>query len=406
MFSFTMIGASFSSALEAVWANRLRSVLTMLGIFIGVAAVIGAFTLTQGVSQYITDKFNSLGTNTVIVYPGMSQSRGVKGAAGSLSTLTQNDVTSILKLPHVSAVSPFITVSKQVTYASQNWSTNVEGVNVSDMDIQSLTVAQGSWFAQQHNDSASSVAVLGDTVYQNLFTTSGDNPIGKSIRIGDTVFRVIGVLSAKGSGQDDVIYIPFNTARIRLKNTNYVDEILVQADSSDTVATVQSSITKQLETNHKITNSSNDDFQVFNFSQILKQIQQTVQILTVLLVGIAGISLSVGGIGIMNIMLVSVTERTREIGLRMAVGARGRDIRNQFLIEALVLCLGGSLVGLLLGLLIGYEITSLAGLPYVVTVTTIAIPVGVSIAITLIFGIYPAARAARLNPIEALRVDE
>jgi putative ABC transport system permease protein len=220
------------------------------------------------------------------------------------------------------------------------------------------------------------------------------------------LFRVGGVLAAKGSGQDDVIFVPFNTARLRLKNVTYLDQIEVEADSRNNIKQVEQSIETVLRKNHQIRNGAADDFNITDFSGYLQRAQQQTQVLTFLLVGIAAISLTVGGIGIMNIMLVSVTERTREIGIRMSVGARRRDIQNQFLIEALVLCLLGGIIGLALGLLVGLGVTRLAGLPFIITVVVIGLPLAVSVVITIIFGLYPAIQAARLDPVEALRTDE
>ena len=267
-------------------------------------------------------------------------------------------------------------------------------------------MAQGLWFSNVDDLQGSSVALLGDTVAHNLFDASGANPVGQMIRIGTQVFRVGGVLAAKGSGQDDVVFVPFNTARIRLKNTSTVDQILVEADITNNVSQVQQSVITVLERNHHIQPGGTDDFGTITFVQFLQRSQQATQALSFLLVGIAAISLTVGGIGIMNIMLVSVTERTREIGIRMSIGARRRDIRNQFLVEALVLCLAGAVVGTLLGLLIGFSVTTVFQFPFVVTTTTIALPVVVSVAITIIFGLYPAIQASRLDPIEALRDEE
>jgi putative ABC transport system permease protein len=403
----SMVGANFESALEALWANRMRSLLTVLGIFIGVAAVIAALTLTQGANAYIQDKLASLST-MVIVYPGASRSAGASQGIGTSSTLTPRDAASVAHLPHVASESPFIITNDQVVYGNQNWTTQIEGVDVDVLTMQNWTMAQGSWFSPEDENQGSPVAVLGDTVYHNLFDASGDNPIGKQVRIRNTIFRVIGVLASQGGGfsQDDVVFIPYKAAQLRLRNTNTIDQIQIAADTKSNVDLVSQEVTKVLEKNHHITNPENDDFTVFTFTRILQQIGQSDLVLEALMVGIAAISLTVGGIGIMNIMLVSVTERTWEIGIRMSIGARRRDIRNQFLIEALVLCLIGGVIGLFLGLLIGKVVTNLANLPFVITPTTIIVPFAVASAIAMIFGIYPAVRASRLDPIVAIRTEE
>ncbi len=400
---FRMMGANFESALEALGSNFTRSFLTALGIFIGVGAVVAALTLTQGVSAYVTNQLASLG-NTVIIFPGTSNRAGVSQTAQS--TLTTTDAQDISAIPHVTSASPFIITSDQVVYGRQNWSTQIEGVNADLQNIQSWTVAQGTWFSTSDADTGAKVAVLGDTVYHNLFDTSGNNPINQTIRVRDQVFRVVGVLAPQGGpGQDDVIFIPIKVAQIRLKNTTTVDQIQVQADTADNVQPVANAITALLRKNHRI-QGDNDDFSTFTFTQVLQQVNTTEAILTALLVGIAAISLTVGGIGIMNIMLVSVTERTWEIGIRMAIGARRGDILNQFLIEAVLLCLVGGIIGLGLGLLIGWFVVKASNLPFVITAVTVAVPFAVASSIALLFGLYPAIRASRLDPIVAIRSEE
>ena len=381
-----------------------RSMLPMLGIFIGVAAAIAAFTLAQGVNSYITTISSSLGTNAIVVFPGAPQNRGA--SQSSSQSLTLSDEQSLVGLPHVASVSPVLVVWAQAIYGNQNWNTTINGTSVDDQIIQNWSIAQGHWFTQQDDQQGAPVAVIGDTVAHNLFDATNTNPVGQSLRIRDQFFTVIGVLGVKGQGQDDVIYVPFNTAHLRLNNVTSINQILVMADAPGNMAVAQQNVIDQLAKDHHQKNPSTYDFQVFTFEQTLQGTQQQTTVITFFLAGIAAISLAVGGIGIMNVMLVSVTERTCEIGLRMTIGARRSAIRNQFLVEALVLCLIGAGSGLLLGLLIGWGLAAFFGVPFVVRPTTILVPVGVSLAITGIFGIYPAVRAARLDPIEALHVSE
>jgi putative ABC transport system permease protein len=404
-----MIAANCGSALEALWTNRLRSLLTALGIFIGVAAVIAALTLTQGASASISSRISTLGTNLITVFPGTSRAGGIFGGAGTTQSLTAADALAIARVPHVTGVSPVISVTSQVVYGSQNWNTRVQGVNTAYQTIQSWNLAEGLWFSTSQESAGSPVAILGQTVVHSLFDATGDDPIGKGIRIRDQLFRVIGVLQSKGTqgaaNQDDIIFVPFTTALTRLKNSTYVDQIQAQVDDASNVAMAQQDITAVLERRHRIINGAPDDFQSFSSNQLLQTAQQLTQILTFLLVGIAGISLTVGGIGIMNIMLVSVTERTREIGIRMSVGARRRDIRNQFLIEALFLSFVGGLIGMCIGLLAGFAITYAFQLPFVVSLTSLLMPFIVSGVIGVVFGLYPAVRASQLDPIVALRTE-
>src|SRR5579885_2533878 len=406
--ALSMMAANIESAAEALWMNRMRSFLTALGIFIGVAAVIAALTLTQGASAEVNNQIGSLG-NTIMVFPGSAKTTtGISQGTGTLSSLTMQDAQSLSGLAHVTGVSPLIVTTDQVVYGNQHWQTQIEGATTSLQAIQNWQLAQGSWFSADDQASGTPVAVLGDTVWHNLFDASGNNPIGQSIRIRDQIFRVVGVLAPQGAGitSDDVVIIPVTAAQIRLKNTPNVDQIMVQVDAAGNVPQAAQEVTTTLEHDHHILNSSQDDFSIVTFSQVLQRIGQFTQILTLLLVGIAAISLTVGGIGIMNIMLVSVTERTWEIGIRMAIGARRKDILNQFLVEALVLCLIGGVIGLFLGLLIGKVVTNLASLPFVITPTTIIVPFAVASAIAMIFGIYPAVRASHLDPIVAIRSEE
>ncbi len=403
----SMLGANFESAVSALWMNRMRSFLTTLGIFIGIASVVAALMLTQGLTASVNSQIGALG-NTITVSPGSANSGGVSQGSGTLSTLTLPDAQSLTGLAHVIGVCPMITVSAEVVYGDQTDTPQVEGSTTSLQEIQNWKLARGTWFSTDDQASGTPVAVIGDTTWHNLFDTSGNNPIGQDIRIRDQTFHVVGVLAPQGGGfsQDDVVIVPITAAQIRLSNTQNVDQILVQADSASNVTQVANEISTTLQQNHHIRDPQNDDFSVQTLTSFVNSINQFSSILTILLVGIAAISLTVGGIGIMNIMLISVTERTWEIGIRMSIGARRRDILNQFLVEALLLCLVGGLIGLGLGMLIGVGIDAAGALPVVVTPLTLVMPFAVSAAIALAFGIYPAIQAANLDPIVAIRTDE
>lgn len=398
-------GTSVGSAFEALWGNRTRSFLTMLGIFIGVAAVVASMTLTQSVSAYFTNIIEGLGANTIIIQPGSNSNRGVVSKQSEQS-LTVKDVQTIEKINHVTAVSPVVARSSQVVYQGQNWKTRIWGVSESFASIEGWEINQGVWFSQSDDTGAQSVAVLGDTVAKNIFGSSGISPIGQKIRIGQGIYRVVGTLTPKGGfSQDDVIYMPFNTVMNRFggRANASIDGVQLQVDNADNVTVTQQAVIAALEQNHHIRSGQPDDFQIITSDQLLEQVQQETAIISVLLVGVAAISLTVGGIGIMNIMLVSVTQRTREIGIRMSIGARKKDIRNQFLVEAVVLCLLGGGLGLLGGLLGGAAMSTGFGMPVIISLVTIVTPFAVSTAIALLFGIYPAVRASSLDPVVALR---
>ena len=395
-----MIGANFGSALDALWANRLRSLLTTLGVVIGVAAVIAVVILTQGATAFLNQSLTALGTNTLVIFPG---------TAASSQSLTLDDEKSLVKVAHVANVSPVLTISAQSVFGNQNWSTRVQGVYPNYQSIQSWQMARGTWYSTDDETAAQPVAVIGQTIVDNLFATTGTNPIGQTIRINGQLFRVVGQLQSKGAqgftNPDDVIFVPYSTALSRLKNSTYIDQIQVQVDNANNVNQVQLIVTALLEKRHHITAGVADDFRVRNSNQLVQTAQQQSTVLGALLVGIAAISLSVGGIGIMNIMLVSVTERTREIGIRMAIGARQRDIRNQFLIEALTLSSLGGIIGITLGILGGFALVSAFHLPFVPSIPAVLLAFGVSAAVGVVFGLYPAVRASKLDPIVALRTE-
>ena len=503
-------GATFGSALDALRANRVRSLLTMLGVIIGVSAVIAVVTLTQGVNKSVNDRFTGLGTNVLTISPGTTSGTGARSAAGSAQTLTLADAEALRQVPDVVDVSPIVNANVQLVYGDLNWNTRVSGVYPSYQTIQNWQIADGNWFSDQDEQMGQAVAVIGQTVYQNLFPVGSPSPIGQTMRVGTSVFRIVGVLQTKGSqgnaNADDVVFVPFSAAKERLNPSPYVGQIQVQVDSIDNVAQAQEDVTALLRSRHHlagadpallqtrtaqrsallgggggggngnfggggaqgggagaggrgggngnfgggggaqgggggggaqgsgaggggaqgngaggtggtgrtggrtgagtgtrtIVNQPND-FQILNVNQIVQTAQANSAVLTVLLIGIAGISLAVGGIGIMNIMLVSVSERTREIGLRMAVGARGRDIRNQFLTEAVMLSVVGGIIGILIGVGGGFLMTSGLGVPFVFSLIPGLIAFSVSAIVGIVFGLYPAIRAAKLDPIVALR---
>jgi putative ABC transport system permease protein len=418
----SLVSANLGSALESILRNRLRSLLTTLGIVIGIAAVIGAITLAQGVGAYFTSAIAVLGSNTILVqgYPANDEDDGPSRAKQMHPSLTVSDLQLMGSLPHVAAISPMLSQNSysQVIYGNQNWRTSVIGSSTDLQIIQDWQLAQGQWFSSAQDNTGASVAVIGDTVWHKLFGTTSVNPIGQEIRIGKQSFRVVGVLAPKGGTSigagDDAIFVPFRAFQIRLTNSNYLNLINVQVDDPSNVDTLVQKMTQSLEQKHHIARGTPDDFSLTTSTQLLQQVSVATQAIGTLLGGIATISLVVGGVGIINIMLVSVTERTREIGIRMSMGARRSDIRNQFLTEALVLCLVGGLIGMLFGIFIGWLmvgmlISAIAGksdgssIPLVITPTTLILPFAVSAVLGLIFGLYPAIRAARLDPITAIR---
>ncbi|SHI54211.1 ABC transporter permease [Desulfofundulus thermosubterraneus] len=395
-------------AINGLRANKMRSFLTMLGIIIGVAAVIIMISVGQGASKKIAGQIASMGSNLLIVFPGAGQGP-VRGASGSVNTLTLEDAEAIAGLSMVAHVAPELSTNATIGYASQTWTAQVVGTTPEMQMIKDWPVSAGSFFTGDDVRSAAMVAVLGKTVVDNLYLP-GTNPVGSTIRINRLPFTVVGVLAPKGASltgqdQDNVVYIPVSAAQKRLMGVNYVRLINVQAETPESMNFVQSSIENLLRQRHRLVGTSSDDFNVRNLTSVLETAESTTAVMTLLLASVAAVSLLVGGIGTMNIMLVSVTERTREIGLRMAVGATESNIRNQFLVESLVLCLIGGIAGILVGIAGSKIISKAFGWPTFVTVSSILLSAGFSAAVGIFFGYYPAKKAAGLDPIEALRFE-
>ena len=405
-----MFWESVLIAFEGLKANKLRAFLTMLGIIIGVGAVVAMISLGLGVQQKIQNSIAGLGSNLLIVTPGAnSPSGGVRLAAGSNITLTKQDAKAIgQQISGINSVAPAVSQQFQVIHGNQNWKTSVQGTTPEFLAIRSFEVASGRFFSTSDEDTRARVAVIGQTVANNLF---GDaSPVGQTMRIGQAPFRVIGVLGSKGqssmgSDQDDVVIVPLTTAQERLMGISYVHNISIQVDNDEIMDRVQENVATLLRSRHHIAQNASDDFTVRNLTALMTTMQETTGTLTLFLGSVAAISLVVGGIGIMNIMLVSVTERTREIGIRKALGATYNNILLQFMIEAIVIGVTGGLLGILLGVAGARVVSLVAGWNTVISFAAIIGAFTVSVMIGLFFGIYPARKAALLDPIDALRYE-
>lgn len=405
-----MFWESIIIAFEGLNANKLRAILTMLGIIIGVGSVIAMVSLGLGVQQKVQNSIASLGSNLLIVAPGASSAPGSgRSAAGSNITLTNEDAKEIAKkVGGIKYVAPTVSGMYQLIYGNQNWNSKVQGATPEFLAIRDFKIAGGRFFNTSDDDARARVAVVGQTVVTNLF--GNVNPVGKTIRIGKAPFRVIGVLASKGQStmgqdQDDTVLVPLTTAQERLIGITYLNNISVQAESDQVIDKVQKDITTLLRGRHHLASKADNDFTVSNLTAIMSTMKETTSSLTLFLGSVAAISLIVGGIGIMNIMLVSVTERTREIGIRKALGATYKTILLQFLIEAIVISVTGGLFGIMLGIVGAYVASSVAGWNTVISSIAIIAAFGVSVMIGLFFGIYPARKAALLDPIDALRYE-
>jgi putative ABC transport system permease protein len=401
------------TALRALRRNKLRSALTMLGIIIGVAAVITMVSIGQGADAAVQNQILSLGTNMLMVIPGATTSAGVRSGWGGVSTLSAADAEAIKKeCPSVDDVTYFKRQVVQVVYGDQNWATAAQGATPSYQKVRDWPVVMGSFFTDRDEEIANRVVVLGQTVVDHLFGP-GEDPVGATVRIKDVPFRVVGVLEPKGQttwgqDQDDVVIMPFSTAERRVLGTSFigsVDMIFASAESTAEIGDASKQITALLHERHHIQPSQEDDFTVRNLNDIAKASESASKVMTNLLFSVASISLLVGGIGIMNILLVSVTERTREIGIRMAVGAKSRHILLQFLVEAVTLSMVGGLAGALLGVAGAQLISYVAAWPTLLSAPAVVGSFLFSGAVGVFFGFYPARKASRLDPITALRYE-
>ncbi|MCL6448456.1 MAG: ABC transporter permease [Armatimonadetes bacterium] len=395
-------------AILALQANKARSLLTVLGIVIGVAAVIIMISLGQGAEKRISAQMQRMGSNLLMVFPGAAGAQ-VRGAGGTVNTLTLEDARAIARLPGVARTTAEISTRGTASQGSQTWVTSVTGTTPEMPLIANQNLENGRFFDEQDLRGFTNVAVLGKTVVDNLFP-AGTDPVGQTVRINKIAFTVIGVLSptgasAMGRDEDDVIYVPLTTAQVRLLGVSNVQNIRVQAVSESELEHLPEAITALLRERHRLPANAENDFTVRNLAAVLEAAQTAAGVMTTLLAGVAAVSLLVGGIGIMNIMLVSVTERTREIGIRMAVGATERAILLQFLTEAVVLSLSGGIIGIAIGVATSLLITVFAGWSTSVSFGAILLSVLFATGVGVFFGFYPARRAASLNPVEALRYE-
>lgn len=396
-------------AFDALLRNKMRSLLTMLGIIIGVGAVIAMVAIGQGAQVSVEAQISSLGSNILLVFPGSTSRGGVMGGAGSGTTLTEEDQQAVKEqCPAVAYVSPQVRMGAQIVYGDNNWSTSIQGGTVDFFSIRDWRLDKGDFFSDQDVRAATKVCLIGQTIVDQLFQSS--DPIGQTIRVGNIPIRVIGTLKSKGQNamgqdQDDLIIMPYTTLQKRLMGHTHSWGFLASAVTKAQIPIAQEQITDLLRMRHKLGPTDDNDFTIRTQTEIADAQSATTKIMTTLLASIASVSLLVGGIGIMNIMLVSVTERTREIGIRMSIGARKRDILTQFLMEAIVMSLLGGIIGITFGVVGSGIISKLAGWPTFVTANSIVLAVFFSMAVGVFFGYYPARKASSLHPIDALRYE-
>ncbi len=397
-------------ALKALQRNKLRAFLTMLGIIIGVGSVIVMVAIGQGSKQSIHDQLSNMGTNMITVQPASNLSGGVRIAGSSFQTLTSKDIIALkATVKNISELSPAVTSRGQAINGALNWPTTMSGVSPEYLDIRKLSVRDGIAFTANDVRTSAKVCLIGQTVIDNIFP-NGENPIGKVVRFGHIPFQIIGVLAAKGfnsfgQDQDDILIAPYTTVQKRILATIYYSNIYASAVDENSTQVAVAEITQTLRDSHRLRSFEDNDFNVRTQQELIATLSSTSGLLTVLLTVVAGISLVIGGIGIMNIMYVSVTERTKEIGLRMSIGARGKDILMQFLMEAVIISINGGIIGVLLGIISTQVVTLTLGWPTIVSESSVVLSFAVCAITGIFFGYYPAQKASRLDPIEALRYE-
>lgn len=405
------LAAIFGEALRALRQNRLRTGLTMLGMIIGVAAVVLMLSIGQGARTKINETIAAMGSNLLLVVPGAMSSGGFSFGSGSVRTLTINDANAIAELTSIRATAPVTSGTVQLNYAAKNWSTLITGTTPEYFDVGNWTMESGAAFTESEVRSAARVVVLGSITAKNLF--GDEEPVGKTLRITNRPFLVVGVLMAKGQSltgrdQDDNVFVPISTSERQITGNQFPGSIrymLVQGASADEMDIAEIEITQLLRQRHRIPNGKDNDFTVRNLTAIADVATDAAKVMSIVLGAIASVSLLVGGIGIMNIMLVSVTERTREIGIRMAIGANQRAILTQFLLEAMMICIMGGLIGLLIGIGGAWLVSQVADMLIVITLGMIGLAFLFSSAVGIFFGFYPAQKAASLKPVDALRYE-
>lgn len=396
-------------AMKALNNNKLRCFLTMLGIIIGVASVITMLAIGQGSKISIKEQISEMGSNMIMIHPGNMQRGGVRQSSDDMQTLKEADYLAMQELPGVAAVSPTVSSSGQMVNGNNNYPTQIQGITPEYLDIRKFKVDEGSMFTEHDIKSAAKVCVLGKTVVDNLFP-NGEDPVGRVVRFNKIPLTVVGVLESKGTNsmgqdQDDIVLAPYTTVMKRILAIDYIQGIFASAtDEAQTEETIEG-ITDLLRSRHKLQDNADNDFEIRSQQELSQMMNSTSDMMTVLLACIAGISLLVGGIGIMNIMYVSVTERTREIGLRMSIGARGIDILSQFLIEAVIISVSGGIIGVILGILAAWIVNIMAHWPVYIQIWSVLLSFAVCTVTGVFFGWYPAKKAAGLDPIEAIRYE-